>query len=131
MPWCPDCGAEYPAEATRCSECGVALTATPPARPSATAAPGPEWVGVASYRTFEEARLAQGLLREEGIRAEVVDKHVVLNPFPQVDEAEVILLVAPADATRAEAVLARAEAGADTLAEDVEVDPDGPGDPTR
>ncbi len=131
MPWCPDCGAEYREGFTSCSDCGVALVDTPPPAEEGTVAPGPEWVEVASYPTVEEARLAQGLLLDEGIRAEVVDKHVVLNPFPQVDEAEVVLLVAPDDAARADAVLERAEAGADTLAEDVEVDPDGGEDGTR
>lgn len=131
MPWCPDCGAEYREGFTSCSECGVALVETPPTQPGGPAVPGPEWVDVASYTTIEEARLAQGLLLEEGIRAEVVDKHVVLNPFPQIDEAEVVLLVAPADAKRADAALERAEAGTDTLADDVEVDPDGTEDGTR
>jgi hypothetical protein len=30
MMWCPNCGAEYRAGYTECSDCGVALTATPP-----------------------------------------------------------------------------------------------------
>ena len=131
MPWCPDCGTEYRAGFTRCSDCGAALVETPPPAEEGTAAPGPEWAEIASYTTVEEARLAQGLLLDEGIRAEVVDKHVVLNPFPQIDEAEVVLLVAPDDAARADAVLERAEAGADTLAEDVEVGPDETEDGTR
>jgi hypothetical protein len=63
---------------------------------------------------------------EEGIPAEVVDKHVVLNPFPQVDEAEVLLLVPPEDADRADGLLARAEAGEDELSEDTDAgSPDG------
>ncbi|MBZ5588288.1 MAG: DUF2007 domain-containing protein [Acidobacteriia bacterium] len=131
MPWCPKCGEEYREGFTRCSECGVALVAVPPAKSEALAEPGPAWVEVASYTTAEEARLAQGLLEEQGIAAEVVDKHVVLNPFPQVDEAEVLLLVAPEDAERADAVLAQAEAGDDTLSEDVDADADTPGETTR
>ncbi|MGD1146715.1 MAG: hypothetical protein ABR961_02045 [Thermoanaerobaculaceae bacterium] len=83
---------------------------------------------MASYTTVEEARLAQGLLEEHGIAAEVVDKHVVLNPFPQVDEAEVLLLVGPDNAERADTVLAQADAGEDTLPEDVEAEPDTLGD---
>jgi len=102
---------EYREGFTRCSECGVALVSAPPPSPARPAEPGPEWVEVAGYTTVEEARLAQGLLLEQGIPAEVVDKHVVLNPFPQVDEAEVLLLVPPEDADRADEVLARAEAG--------------------
>jgi len=130
MPWCPECGAEYREGFASCSECGVALTDTPPAG-GAPSAPGPEWVEVAAYTTGEEAHLAQGLLAERGIAAEVVDRHVVLNPFPQVDEAEVLLLVAPEDAERADAVLAEAEAGEDTIGEDADTEPDGPGDPGR
>jgi hypothetical protein len=120
MPWCPECGAEYREGFTRCSECGVALVNEPPPGTEQPPEPGPEWVEVAGYTTVEEARLAQGLLQEQGIPAEVVDKHVVLNPFPQVDEAEVLLLVAPADLDRADAVLAEAEAGQDALAEDAD-----------
>ncbi len=131
MPWCPECGVEYREGFSRCSECDVPLVDAPPAKPQALGAPGPAWVEVASYTTAEEAHLAQGLLADEGIAAEVVDRHVVLNPFPQVDEAEVLLLVAPADAERADAVLAEAEAGEDAIPEDTETDPDAPGGEPR
>jgi len=124
MPWCPECGAEFREGFTRCSECGVLLVNEPPPETEQPAEPGPEWVEVAGYTTVEEARLAQGLLEEQGIPAEVVDKHVVLNPFPQVDEAEVLLLVAPADLDRADAVLAEAEAGRDALPEDADTAPE-------
>ena len=123
MPWCPQCGVEYREGFSRCSECGVALVSTPPPSPERHAQPGPEWVEVGGYTTVEEARLAQGLLLEEGIPAEVVDRHVVLNPFPQVDEAEVLLLVPPEDADRADGLLARAEAGEDELPEDTDAGP--------
>jgi hypothetical protein len=120
MPWCPQCGAEYREGFRRCSECGVALVDALPSKPQRPAEPGPEWVEIASYTTAEEARLAQGLLQEQDIPAEVIDKHVVLNPFPQVDEAEVLLLVPPEQAEQADAVLARAEAGEDALPEDAD-----------
>jgi hypothetical protein len=120
VPWCPTCGAEYREGFDRCSECGVELVSTPPPGLEQPAKPGPEWVEIASYTTGEEARLAQGLLQEWGIPAEVVDKHVVLNPFPQVDEAEIQLLVPPEHADRADEVLARAEAGEDELPEESE-----------
>ena len=129
MPWCPECGVEYREGFSRCSECGVALVNAPPLKPENAGRPGPEWVEIASYTTGEEARLAQGLLKEQGISAEVVDKHVVLNPFPQVDEAEVLLLVPPEHAEQADAVLARAEAGEDALPEDA--DPEGSGEQSR
>ncbi len=122
MPWCPECGAEFGDEFTRCSRCGVALVDRPPDGVKRPARPEPEWVETARYPTTEEAHLAQGLLRERGIASEVVDKHVVLNPFPQVDEAEVLLLVAPGDRERAGAVLAEAEAGEDTLPEDADTE---------
>jgi hypothetical protein len=124
MPWCPECGAEYREGFTRCSECGVTLVSQPPPKTDRPAEPGPEWVEVAGYTTVEEAHLAQGLLQEQGIAAEVMDKQVVLNPFPQVDEGEVLLLVAPSDLERADAVLAEAEAGGDTLPEDAETETD-------
>jgi hypothetical protein len=120
MPWCPECGAEYREGFTKCSECQATLVDVPPRAASGPATPGPPWVEVASYTTVEEATLAQGLLNEGGIPAEVVDRHVVLNPFPQVDEAEVLLLVPPELAERADAVLAEAESGSATLAEDAE-----------
>jgi hypothetical protein len=129
VPWCPKCGVEYREGFSRCSDCGVGLVDTPPPRPGQPVEPGPEWVEIASYRTGEEARLAQGLLHEQGIPAEVLDKHVVLNPFPQVDEAEVLLLVPPDEADRADEVLARAEAGEDKLPEDAE--PEGSGGEPR
>lgn len=129
MPWCPRCGVEYREGFSHCSDCGVTLVSTPPKEVERPTGPGGEWVEIASYRTAEEARLAQGLLQEQGIPAEVVDKHVVLNPFPQVDEAQVLLLVPPEEADRADEVLARAEAGEDLLPEDVE--PEGSGGETR
>ena len=127
MPWCPQCGAEYRGGFSRCSECGVALVDELPSKPQRPAEPGPEWVEIASYTTAEEARLAQGLLQEQDIPAEVIDKHVVLNPFPQVDEAEVLLLVPPEHAEQADAVLAGAEAGEDALPEDADTGPEKSG----
>jgi hypothetical protein len=116
---------EYREGFSRCSECRVALVSTPPPKPQRPAEPGPEWIEIASYTTAEEARLAQGLLQEQDIPAEVVDKHVVLNPFPQVDEAEVLLLVPPDRAEQADEVLARAEAGEDELPDDTDAGPPG------
>jgi hypothetical protein len=113
---------EYREGFTRCSECAVALVSQPPPGTEQPAEPGPEWVEVAGYTTVEEARLAQGLLQEQAIPAEVVDKHVVAYPFPQADQGEVLLLVAPSDLERADAVLAQAEAGEDTLPEDAETE---------
>ena len=126
MPWCPECGAEYREGFTRCSECDVELAVSPPPSLQTPREPGPPWVEVASYTSVEEARLAQGLLEEQGIEAEVVDRHVVLNPFPQVDEAEVLLLVGPENAERADILLADADAGEDTLPEDVDAEPGAP-----
>ncbi len=127
MAWCPQCGVEYREGFGRCSDCGVALVSTPPLGPKRPAEPGPEWVEIASYTTVEEARLAQGLLQERDIPAEVVDKHVVLNPFPQVDEAGVLLLVPPDRAELADEVLARAEAGEDELPADDDAETPGEG----
>jgi hypothetical protein len=100
----------------RCSECDVALVATLPVGEEVV--PGPEWVEVAGYTTEDEAWLAHGLLAEKGIKAFVVNRQVVLNPFPASDTAEVLLLVAPEDVERADAELARAEAGEDEISEE-------------
>ncbi len=124
MPKCPECGAEVREGSTRCPSCGVELIAQPSEGAGGRVKPGPEWVEAGRYPTLEEAHLAKGLLLEREIASEVVDKHVVLNPFPQVDEAEVLLLVAPVDLERATAVLAEAEAGEDVLPEDADTGKD-------
>ena len=121
MAWCPNCGAEYREGYTRCDACGVDLVSE---SPSPSPPPGPEWVPVAGYATEDEAVLAAGVLAQEGIGAEVVNKHVVLYPFPLADEAEVLVVVKPADLERADAVLAGVEAGAEQLGES-EPEPEG------
>ena len=117
MPWCPQCGTEYRDGFERCSDCGAALVAEAPA-PEPTVEPGPEWVAVAGYATDDEARIAQGLLAGKGIPATVVNRQVVLYPFPQADTAEVLVLVAPEDVERADRELERAEAGEDEITEE-------------
>lgn len=117
MPWCPQCGSEYREGFDRCSDCGAELVAAPPAA-AEVVRPGPEWIAVGGYTTSEEAHLAKGLLAERGIPAAVVDRHVVLYPFPEADTAEVLLLVAPEDVDRADAELARAEAGDDEVTDE-------------
>ncbi len=112
MAWCPQCGTEYREGFDRCSDCGTALVATPPPEEEVVQ-PGPEWVAVGGYTSSDEAWMARGLLAEKGIRAAVVDRQVVLYPFPQADTAEVLLLVAPEDAEAADRELERAEAGDD------------------
>jgi hypothetical protein len=128
MPWCPQCGTEYREGFERCSDCGTALVAAPP-RLDEEVKPGPEWVVAGGYTTDEEAWMAHGLLAEKGIRTAVVDRHVVLYPFPQADTAEVLLLVAPEDAERAEEVLAQAESGADEVSDDDLAAESGPPEP--
>ena len=114
MAWCPQCGTEYREGFDHCSDCGAALVDAPPAAEAAVEY-GPEWVAVADYTTDGEARIAQGLLTGKGIPAAVVNRQVVLYPFPQADTAEVLLLVAPADLERADRELERAEAGEDVV----------------
>lgn len=114
MSWCPQCGTEYREGFARCSECDSVLVETPPP-PAEEVEPGPEWVAVGGFASEDEAWIAHGLLEEKGIGATVVSRQVVLYPFPQADTAEVLLLVAPEDAERADAELARAEAGEDEV----------------
>jgi len=127
MPWCPQCGTEYREGFERCSDCGAALVAEAPPEPAASAL-GAEWVAVAGYATDEEARLAQGLLAERGIPAAVVNHQAKVYPFPQVDVAEVELLVAPADLERADRELERAETGEDEI---TDADVGGEDDPAK
>jgi len=127
MPWCPQCGVEYREGFERCSDCGSVLVAEPPAREE-EARPGPEWVAVADYATDEEARIVQGLLVEQGIRAAVVNRQMVLYPAPQADTADVLVVVPPEDADRADEALARAEAGEDAL---LDSDVPAEGEPTE
>ena len=126
MAWCPQCGTEYREGFDRCSDCGAALVAeAPPAE--AEVEYGPEWVAVGGYTTDDEARIAHGLLAGKGIPAAVVNRQVVLYPFPQSDTAEVLLLVAPEDVERADRELERAEAGEDEVTdEDVAAEDDPP-----
>lgn len=126
MPWCPQCGTEYREGFDRCSDCGAALVDAPPPAESA-AAHGQEWVAVGGYTTEDEARIAQGLLAEKGIPAEVANRQVVLYPFPQADTAEVLLLVAPEDLERADRELERAEAGEDEVTDEDVAAEDDPG----
>ena len=124
MPWCPQCNTEYREGFERCSDCGVALVATPPPAEEDVKF-GPEWIAVGGYTSDEEAWLAHGLLGKKGIRAVVVDRRVVLYRFPTADTGEVLLLVAPEDAERADQELARAEAGEDQVSdEDVAAEDD-------
>lgn len=126
MAWCPQCGTEYREGFDRCSDCGAALVEAPPPAEAAVEH-GPEWVAVAGYTTDDEARIAQGLLAEKGIPAAVVNRQVVLYPFPQADTAEVLLLVAPADLERADIELEHAEAGEDEVTdEDVAAEGEAP-----
>jgi hypothetical protein len=83
-------------------------------------------MAVGGYTTEDEARIAQGLLAEKGIEAEVVSRQVVLYPFPQADTAEVLLLVAPTDLERADRELERAEAGEDEVTDEDVAAEDGP-----
>lgn len=119
MPFCPECGAEYREGFDRCSECDVPLVNEPPSTSESEGpVPDEEWVPVAAFTTVEEAELACGLLHAEGIRAEIVDKDMHVQPFGRGILDEVGLLVPRADLARAEAALDQADAGQDELSED-------------
>jgi hypothetical protein len=131
MPWCPQCGAEYREGFTECSECRVALVAEPP-RPQPPAedpdapVPEPNWVTVGVFTSNEEARLAQGFLRGEGISSAILfdrerDEELGLGVIGDVE-----IKVPPSDLVRARALLADAERGVVALDESAEPPDESP-----
>ena len=67
MPFCPECGAEYGAEVTKCIDCAVDLADTPPERAAAEEA-GLELVELAGFPNYSEAEMIKELLEGNGIR---------------------------------------------------------------
>lgn len=115
MSWCPQCGLEYREGFVRCSECGVALVAEPPAAAGEPADPAPiatsEWLTAGVFTTPEEAEFARGFLHAAGIAAEIVDKEMHIQPYGMSLLGEVFLRVPPAELGRAKKLLADAERG--------------------
>ncbi len=101
MPWCPQCGAEYRDDFTRCSECNTRLVSTPPTEPPL----GDEGVIVAAFNEHQEALLARGLLADEGIPCALVDLHFHAYPVSTGVLGEVFLTVPPSWEQRAREVL--------------------------
>ncbi len=125
MPYCPSCGVEYREGFDRCSDCDVELVAVLPPD-EGSAAVEQEWVAVAAFTTDEAAGLAIGFLRGEGLRAELIDKMMHVQPYGMGLLGEVMIMVPQAEVTRARELLAEAELGGVALAEnsEAEVPPD-------
>ncbi len=125
MPWCPKCGAEYREGFTRCAECGVALVDQ---RPESLPAEdgdshlGPDWEVAGTFSSYEEAEIALGFLRANGIDAEVLDPrtHDPELAVGALDELNV--MVAPADLAPARELLDRAAHGEVALEDDAAPD---------
>ena len=125
MSWCPKCGAEYREGFTLCADCGVALVAQRPEGPpgeEGDSRMGPDWEAAGTFSSYEEAELAQGFLRSNGIDAEVLDPrtHDPELAVGALDELNV--MVAPADLAQARDLLARVARGELTLDENAAPD---------
>ncbi len=101
MPWCPQCGAEYREEFTRCSECDVPLVASLPEETPL----GEAGVIVAAFSDHQEARLVRGVLDEEGIPCGLIDRHFHAYPVSTGVLGDVLLAVPPSWEQRAREVL--------------------------
>ncbi len=128
MPWCPQCGLEYREGFVRCSECGVALVAGPPAAGD-PADPAPaaasEWLTAGVFTTPEEAEIARGFLHAAGVAAEIVDKEMHIQPYGMSLLGEVFLRVPAAELGRAKKLLADAERGRAVLPDEGDAGPGG------
>jgi hypothetical protein len=119
MPWCPQCGVEYRDGFSACSECRVSLVAELPRETAAPEATGStqEWVVVAVYSAAEDADLALGFLRSEGIDAELVGSQVQPLPVEEHTAGEHLVQVPWTELERAAALLADADQGRLTIGE--------------
>ena len=128
MSWCPKCGAEYREGFTRCADCDVALVDERPVDipvEGDESRLGPDWEVAGTFSSYEEAEIALGFLRSNGIDAEVLDPrtHDPELAVGALDELNV--MVAPADLASARELLDRAARGELALEDDA-----APGDGT-
>ncbi len=137
MPWCPECGVEYRDGFTRCSECGVALVAAPPPphaapRPAGNeVVPEPDWLTVGVFTTGEEARVACGYLKAQGVAAVAIDTQTHDPELSVGVLDEWLIKVAPRDVAAAASLLAEAERGRALLPEGGDAQPGKPGGTSR
>lgn len=114
MPWCPKCGAEYREGFARCSECDVELVGERPDHLPVDEDEnriGPDWVRAGTFSSYEEAEIAQGFLRSNGIDAQVQDPRTHDPELAVGALDELNIMVAPADLAEARNLLERASRG--------------------
>ena len=112
MPWCPVCNTEYDAGRTVCSDCGAALTDTPPT-------PHAEPVVVLHAQTANEARVAEATLEAEGIEAYVQPPDTIMPQYGNVadiDNPELDVVVAAESAQEAIEILSEPPVSEEELA---------------
>lgn len=107
MPYCPTCGQEFVAGVEWCSDCDVALQATPPTDTQRATHPGAHLADVFVTNDSGEAEVVLGLLEANGIAC---SQHsgVPQNVLPlHVDSLEDIrIFVAEHNAAAARALIA-------------------------
>ena len=96
--FCPKCGTEFVEGVTECSDCGIALEATPPTTPEAKYV---EWITVLADRDYGKTGLAESLLQAAEI--EYVTEGTNTR-WAELNEP-VRLCVHPKDVDRAKAAL--------------------------
>ena len=102
MPFGPQCEAEYEAGIAACSDCGVALVDEPPAAEVEPDLEDGEPVALRSFGNAAEARMVEGLLNQNGIRAFVSGGDFTVAPTGFSDE--IVLMVDERDLERATAL---------------------------
>jgi len=97
--YCPECKGEFVLELESCPDCGVELSATPPAEP-----PHPEPVEVFSSADRTLLPLARATLSEAGIEHQEIERDLSSAIMGSI-EHETVLYVGPDDAERATKLL--------------------------
>lgn len=110
--WCPVCKAEYVEGITQCHDCQVALISQiPPEEEDAVVGyVQSDWVDIEEFNLEITARVAEGLLKENGIECRLEDLSFHANPAPSVSNLTLYRLwVPPEEVERADKILETVE----------------------